>query len=149
MVGEKCLFQRNYNFSRVQAGGGGAWKMSGGPTFSKVMGPNCFFSIELVVPQGVPDSMYPLWIPALPMCTCLCLWPFKVTKIEARSKFFKGIGHKKSVAKIIFYLLRSFWEIPLVTTKTTLRWLYRDHNFTMILSCLRKLRCIRVSGHNR
>ena len=34
--------------------------MSGGPTFSKVMGPNCvFFSIELVVFQGVPDSLYP------------------------------------------------------------------------------------------
>ena len=66
--------------------------MSGGPTFSKVMGPNCFFSIELVVFQGVPDSLYPLWIRALPTCTCLCLWPFKVTKNEARSKFFKGIG---------------------------------------------------------
>ena len=69
--------------------------MSGGPTFSKVMGPNCFFfSIELVVFQGVPDSLYPLWIRALPTCTCLCLWPFKVTKSEARSKFFKGIGVK-------------------------------------------------------
>ena len=50
------------------------------------------FSIELVVFQGVPDSLYPLWIRALHMCMCLCLWPFKVTKNEARSKFFKGIG---------------------------------------------------------
>ena len=66
--------------------------MSGGPTFSKVMGPNCFLSVELVVFQEVLDSLYPLWIRALPMCTCLCLLPFKVTKNEARSKFFKGIG---------------------------------------------------------
>ena len=71
---------------------GGEVKMSGGPTFSKVMGPYCFFSIELVVFQGVPDSLYPLWIRALHMCMCLCLWPFRVTKNEARSKFFKGIG---------------------------------------------------------
>ena len=55
-------------------------------------GTQLLFSIELVVFQGVPDSLYPLWIRALPMCTCLCLWPFKVTKNEARSKFFKGIG---------------------------------------------------------
>ena len=55
-------------------------------------GAQLFFSIELVVFQGVPDSLYPLWIRALPTCTCLCLWPFKVTKNEARSKFFKGIG---------------------------------------------------------
>ena len=68
--------------------------MSGAPTFSKAMGPNCFFSIELVVFQGVLDSLYtyPLWIRALPMCTCPCLWPFRVTINEARSKFFKGIG---------------------------------------------------------
>ena len=39
----QCLFQRNYNFSRVQAGKGGGGEMSGGPTFSMVMGPNCFF----------------------------------------------------------------------------------------------------------
>ena len=33
---------------------------SGGPTFSKVMGPNCFFfSIEFVVFQEVPDSLPP------------------------------------------------------------------------------------------
>ena len=32
--------------------------MSGGPTFFKVMEPNCFFSIELVVFQGVPESLY-------------------------------------------------------------------------------------------
>ena len=50
------------------------------------------FSIELVVFQGVPDYLYPLWIRALSMCTCLYFWPFKVTKNEARSKFFKGIG---------------------------------------------------------
>ena len=31
------------------------------------------FSIDLVVFQGVPDSLYPLWIHALPMCMCLCL----------------------------------------------------------------------------
>ena len=72
--------------------GVGGFKMSGGPTFSAVIGPYCFFSIELDVFQGVRDSLYPLWIRALPMCTCLCLWPFKVTKNEARSKFFKGIG---------------------------------------------------------
>ena len=128
--------------------------MPGGPTFSKVMRPNCFFfSIELVVFQGVPDSLYPLWIHTLPMCTCPCLWPFRVTKNEARSKFFKGIGVymviKKKCRQNFIYLLRSFWEVPLVTTKTTLRGLYRDHNFTMILSCLRKLRCVRVSDHNR
>ena len=85
--------------------------MSGGPTFSKVMGPNCFFFIELVVFQGVPDSLYPLWIRALPMCTCPCLWPFRVTKNEARSKFSKAQAFrviKKIVAKILFiYYVRS------------------------------------------
>ena len=55
-------------------------------------GAQLLFSTELVVFQWVPDSLYPLWIRTLPMCTCLCLWPFKVTKNEARSKFFKGIG---------------------------------------------------------
>ena len=56
-------------------------------------GAQLLFSIELVVFQGVPDSLYPLWIHALPMCTCPCLWPFRVTKNEARSKFFiKGKG---------------------------------------------------------
>ena len=55
-------------------------------------GAQLLFSIELVVFQGVLDSLYPLWIRALPMCTCLFVWPFKVTKNEARSKFFKGIG---------------------------------------------------------
>ena len=53
---------------------------------------NILIQSILVVLQEVPDSLYPLWIRALPMCTCLCLWPFKVTKNEARSKFFKGIG---------------------------------------------------------
>ena len=55
-------------------------------------GAQLLFSIGLVVFQGVPDSLYPLWIRALSICTCLCLWHFKVTKNEARSKFFKGIG---------------------------------------------------------
>ena len=36
-------------------------------------GAQLLFSIELVVFQGVPDSLYPLWIRALPMCMCLCL----------------------------------------------------------------------------
>ena len=48
-----------------------------------------------------------------------------------------------------YFLLHSVLEVPLVTTKTTLRWLYRDRNFTMNLSCLHKLRCVRVSDHNR
>ena len=53
-------------------------------------GAQLLFFIELVVFQGVPDSLYPLWIRALPMCTCPCLWPFRVTKNEARSKFSKA-----------------------------------------------------------
>ena len=114
-------------------------------------GAQLLFSIKLVVFQGVPDSLYPLLICALPICTCPCLWPFKVTKHAVSSSKAKALRviKKLFVVKIIFYLLRSFWEVPLVTTKTTLRWLYCDHNFTMILSCLRKLRCVRVSSHNR
>ena len=57
-------------------------------------GAQLLFCIELVVFQVVPDSMFPLWIRALPMYTCLCLWHFKVTKKKrstTRSKFFNGI----------------------------------------------------------
>ena len=74
-------------------------------------GGQLLFSIALVVFQGVPDSLYPLWIRALPMCTCPCLWHFKVTKNEARSNFFKGMGVKgnlKMSPKLYFiYYVRS------------------------------------------
>ena len=86
--GPNVYFKETIIFPKSKQGGGS--KMSGGPTFSTVMGPNCFF-YRIVVFQGVPDSLYPLWISALPMCTWPCLWPFKVTKNEACSKFFKGI----------------------------------------------------------
>ena len=56
--------------------------MSGGPTFFQGDGVQLLFSIELVVFQGVPDSLYPIWIRALPMCTCLCLWLFKSPKTK-------------------------------------------------------------------
>ena len=146
-MGAQCLFQRNYIFSRIRAGGGQkCQEVQPFPTFSKLMGPNCFFYRSCCFSGGFGLSLPPL-------DSRIAYVPFKVAKNETRSKFFKGIGvlgnYKRIVAKIIFYLLRSIWEVPLVTTKTTLRWLYRDHNFTMILSCLRKLRCIRVSGHNR
>ena len=70
-------------FSRVQAGGGGGGsKLSERSNLVQGDGAQLLFSIELVVFQGVPDSLYPLWIRALPMCTCLCLWPFKVPKMK-------------------------------------------------------------------
>ena len=50
------ILKKLYVFQSPSGGGGGV-KMSRGPTFSKVMGPNCFFSIEFVVFQGGPDSL--------------------------------------------------------------------------------------------
>ena len=138
-------------FQRPSRGG---VKNARGPTFSKVMGPNCFFSIENVVFQGVPDSLCPPPPSGFAHCLCTRVHVCGLLKTPntkhavSSSKAQAFMVIKKNVAKIIFYLSRSFWKVPLVTTKLTLRWLYRDHNFTMILSCLRKLRCVRVSGHN-
>ena len=73
----QCLFQRNYIFSRFQAGGS---KMSGGPTIAKVMGPNCFFYRTCCFPWSSGLLVPPLDSRILPMCTCPCLWPFNVTK---------------------------------------------------------------------
>ena len=87
--GAQCLLQRNYNFPESKQGGG--VKNVRRSNFFQGDGTQLLFSIELVVFQGVPDSLYPLWIRAVPMCTCLCLWPFKVTKNKACSKFFIGI----------------------------------------------------------
>ena len=91
-----CLMfiSKNYNFpeSKQGGGGGGGSTISGGPTFSKVMGPNCFFYRTCCFPGGSGLPVPSLWIRALPLCMCPCLWPFKVTKNEACSKFFKGIG---------------------------------------------------------
>ena len=51
------ISKKIYFFQSPSSGGGGGVKMSGGPTFSKVMGPNCFFSIERVVFQGSPPPL--------------------------------------------------------------------------------------------
>ena len=62
--------------------------------------------------SGLPAS---LWIRALPMCTCPCLWHFKGSKNETCSKVFKGIGvpgHLKILCRQNhIFLLRSFWEV--------------------------------------
>ena len=85
------FISKKLSFFQSPSRGGGV-KMSGGPTCSKVMGPDCFFSIELVVFRGFRTPCTPIWIRALALCTCSCLWPFKVTKKnEACSKLFKGI----------------------------------------------------------
>ena len=151
--GPNSYFKETIFFEESSHGGS---QISGGLTFSMVMRPNCIFFYRKLCNSLFSRGFQtpcPLWFRALPMCTCPCLWHFKVTKNVACSKFFKGIGvhgHLKILCRQNhIFLLRSLREVPLVTTKTTLRWHYRDHNFTMILSCLRKLRCIRVSGHNR
>ena len=88
--GPNVYFKETIIFPESNRGGG--FKNDRRSNLFQGDGAQLLFFIELVVLQGVPDSLYPLWIRALPMCTCLCLWPFKVTKNEARSKFFKGIG---------------------------------------------------------
>ena len=60
----------------------------GGSSLFQGDGAKLHFSIETYRTRcspGVPDSLPPLWIRALPMCTCPCLWHFKVTKNEAAS----------------------------------------------------------------
>ena len=69
------------------------------------------FSIELVVFQGVPDSLYPLWIRALPMqCVYVCgLLKSPKTKhavSSSKAKAFRVI--KKMSPKLYFiYYVRS------------------------------------------
>ena len=70
------------------------------PTYSKVMGPNCIFSIEtnrarcfpgVVVGGGVSDSLPPL--DSCIACVHVSMFvAFKDTKNVACSKFFEGIG---------------------------------------------------------
>ena len=88
--GVRCLFKETIIFPESKQGGG--VKNVRRSNLFQGDGAQLLFSTELVVFQGVPDSLYPLWIRALPMCTCPCLWHLRVTKNEARSKFFKGIG---------------------------------------------------------
>ena len=90
--GPNGYFKETIIFEESRQGVGS--QISGGPTFSKVMGRNCIIHDHLKI------------------------------FMSPKSYIFS-------------------------TTKTTLRWLYRDHNFTVILSYLRKLRCILVRGHNR
>ena len=73
------------------------------------------FSIETYRTHCFPGGSRlpaPLWIRALPKCTCPCLWHFKVIKNEAFGEFFKGIGvhgHLKILCRQnhIFYYVRS------------------------------------------
>ena len=73
------------------------------------------FSIETYRTHCFPGGSRlpaPLWIRALPKCTCPCLWHFKVIKNEACGEFFKGIGvhgHLKILCRQnhIFYYVRS------------------------------------------
>ena len=82
--------------------GGGVKNFRGSKLFQGD-GTKLHFSIETYRTRYSPGGggsrlPAPLWIRALPMCTCPCLWHFKVTKNEASSKFFKGIdvhGHLK------------------------------------------------------
>ena len=70
-------------FFQSPSGGRGVKNVRGSKLFQGDGTQLLFFSIELVVFQGVPDSLYPPpWIRASPMCTCPCLWPFKVTKTK-------------------------------------------------------------------
>ena len=81
-------FKETIIFPESKQGGGGGGKNVRWSNIFQGDGAQLLFSIELVVFQGVPDSLYPLWIHALPMCTCPCLWPFKVTQNEACTNFF-------------------------------------------------------------
>ena len=50
--GTYVYFKETIIFPESKQGGGGVSKMSGGPTFSKVMGPNCFFLLNLLLSRG-------------------------------------------------------------------------------------------------
>ena len=118
--------------------------------FSGEGGSNCYFIKKGVdFPGWVVRTSCPLWTCAQPIYMCLCIKPLKCSRQYFFLKIKAFIVFKKYYVTKIIILLHSFLEVPLVTTKTALRWLYRDRNFTMVLSHHRKLRCVRVSGHNR
>ena len=81
--GPNVYFKETIIFPESKQGGGGRGvKNVRRSNLFQSDGAQLLFSIELVGFQGVPDSLYPLWIRVLPMCTLLCLWPFKVTKTK-------------------------------------------------------------------
>ena len=122
--GDPMFISEKLSFFQSPSGGGGGSKMSGSPTFSKVMGPICFFSIELVVFQGVRKPCSPSGF-----AHCLCarvlvcglLESPKTKHAVSSSKAYAFRVIKKKCRQNYIYLFRSFWEVPLVTTKTTLR----------------------------
>ena len=71
--GPNVYFKETIIFPESKQGGGGGVKNVKRSNLFQGDGAQMPFSIELVVFQGVPDSLYPLWIRALPMCTCQCL----------------------------------------------------------------------------
>ena len=86
---------------------GGGVKMSGGPTFSEVMGPYCIFLYNLLFSRGFRTPCTPS---GFAHCLCACVYVCDLLKspktkhAECSSKVQAFRVIKKIVAKIIFYL---------------------------------------------